>query len=146
MLFCVVSLLAYKKGDVIDSQTIQALKMEEGKVYIIDFFASWCHSCKREMPTLSTLSRKIDPKKVELIGVDVDEDITLGKAFQRELRSQNKLTFRVLNDFEGKIVSQFAPIGIPALYIIKNGKIIAVEVGAKDHIDTIVLKHLKEIQ
>ncbi len=144
-LFSTVTLLAFQQGDILDSQTNQALEMEKGKVYIVDFFASWCHSCKRELPILSKLSQQLDHKRVQLIGVDVDENEADAKIFQRNLQAEKKLSFKVINDPDGKIVSHFKPVGIPALYIIKDEKVIAILIGAKDHINTLILQHIKDI-
>ncbi len=58
------------------------MKLEAGKIYVIDFFASWCESCKKEMPLLIKVSKEMDREKFELIGVDVDEDIKMVKSFK----------------------------------------------------------------
>ncbi len=79
------------------------MKLEAGKIYVIDFFASWCESCKKEMPLLIKASKEMDREKFELIGVDVDEDIKKGKEFQRE----QSISFRVVDDPKGEIIKAF---------------------------------------
>ena len=80
-----LNLMALDIGDYVPSNTIKLLKMKKNKVYIVDFFASWCHSCEKELPLLVKLQNKIEQSKVELIGVDVDENIAEGKKFQKKI-------------------------------------------------------------
>jgi len=139
-----VLLYAYQKGDVIDKEIAQKLALDKEKVYIVDFFASWCHSCKREIPSLSKLNESLDKQKTEIIGIDVDENTADGKKFQNELKQENKLNFKVIDDPKGEIVKKFNPVAIPAIYIVKNLKVEAVIIGAKDNIDEIIKNNLKE--
>jgi len=137
------TLFSYEKGEHLEKDIIRTLQLKADKIYIIDFFASWCRSCKREMPDLAKLDRMIDHQKVEMIGIDVDEDPACAAKFQQTLKHAGDLPFRVINDPQGKIISRFNPVGTPAVYIIKNHKIAAMEIGAKDHIDQRIMKHLE---
>ena len=98
------------------------------------------------MPHLSKVNDTIDKSKIELIGIDVDENLEKGQTFQKELREAKSLNFRVVDDPKGEIVKLFEPVGIPALYIVKDGKVIDFLFGAKDNIDKLLLDVLKELQ
>ncbi len=139
-------LFSYQKGDMVSKEIKNKLNIQENKIYVIDFFASWCSSCKREMPHLSKVNDTIDKSKIELIGIDVDENLEKGQTFQKELREAKSLNFRVVDDPKGEIVKLFEPMGIPALYIVKDGKVIDFLFGAKDDIDKLLLDVLKELQ
>ena len=139
-------LFSYQKGDMVSKEIKNKLNIQENKIYVIDFFASWCSSCKREMPHLSKVNDTIDKSKIELIGIDVDENLEKGQTFQKELREAKSLNFRVVDDPKGEIVKLFEPVGIPALYIVKDGKVIDFLFGAKDDIDKLLLDVLKELQ
>ncbi len=139
-------LFSYQKGDMVSKEIKNKLNIQENKIYVIDFFASWCSSCKREMPYLSKVNDTIDKSKIELIGIDVDENLEKGQTFQKELREAKSLNFRVVDDPKGEIVKLFEPMGIPALYIVKDGKVIDFLFGAKDDIDKLLLDVLKELQ
>ncbi len=56
----------------------QALKQWQGKPLVINFWASWCPPCVREMPELSALQQEIGSSHVQIIGVGIDtaENIT----------------------------------------------------------------------
>ena len=137
-------LFGYQKGDVVSPEVAQKIGLTEEKIYVIDFFASWCDSCKREMPTLSRFSDASSREKIEVIGIDVDQDPQKAAAFQKEMKEADALTFRVINDPKGEIIRHFDPVGMPALYVIRDGKVTAVILGAKDHIDKILHQAVKE--
>jgi len=139
-------LFSYQKGDMVSKEIKEKLNIKDDKIYVIDFFASWCASCKREMPQLSSVNDAIDKSKIELIGIDVDEDLKKGQTFQKERREAKELNFRVVDDSKGEIVKLFEPVGMPALYIVKEGKIVDFLFGARDDIDTLLLGVLKELE
>ncbi len=109
-------------------------------VVVIDFFASWCVSCKKELPLIEKLSKQIT--SVQFIGVDVDEEKEDGLAFQKKLG----LSFHVYNDEKQKIIKNFNPEGVPAIYILKNGTIKKIRIGAIDNVDKVLKKDLAEIK
>ncbi len=139
-------LFSYQKGDTISQEMQNRLNVKEDKIYIIDFFASWCGSCEKEIPYISKVHQKVDSSQVEIIGIDVDKDIEKAKSFQKELKSKNALTFRVINDPQNNIIKEFKPIGMPALFYIQNNKVIDVIYGAVDNIDEVILSDLKRLQ
>ena len=139
-------LSAYQIGDSVESKVEEKLNLTTEKVYVIDFFASWCHSCRKEMPYLSKLNNMIDKNQIVLLGIDTDSDISKGKKFQKELREDKKLNFDVINDPESEIIKEFNPIGMPALFIVKDKKVVGSIIGAHDDIDKLVLAKLKELK
>lgn len=141
-----INLFAYQKDDVLPESLIQYLGMKEDKVYVLDFFASWCGSCKKEIPLISIVNSKIDSSKVEIIGIDVDKDVNTGIKFQESLKAKGKLNFRVINDPQNLVISKFNPVGMPTLYYVKDKKIVGIITGAIDGIDEQILKDLKGFQ
>jgi len=140
------NLLAYKINDEISSSMAAHLNLNEDKIYVIDFFASWCGSCKKEIPLISQVNLKIDNTKVEIIGIDVDKKVTDGIKFQQRLKKEGKLNFRVINDPQNLIISEFNPKGMPTLYYVKNKKVIAIITGAVDKINSKILDDLEGIE
>jgi thiol-disulfide isomerase/thioredoxin len=88
MKFIITSLLVstllfgYQKGDMVSPTISKKLDLKNDKIYIIDFFASWCGSCKEEMPLLIKASQEMNKSKFELVGVNIDEELAKGEAFQ----------------------------------------------------------------
>ena len=133
------NLQAYKIGDTIEPNISKILELDKSKITVVDFFASWCISCAKELPLINDLHKSSDSKKIEILGVDTDKDIKKGKAFQKKLA----LDFRVYNDSSQDVIGAFDPIGMPACYIIKNGKIVDAIFGAVDDIDKKLAKKIE---
>ena len=61
------SLTAQKGGTV-------TLSGEKGRVVLVNFWATWCDSCKEELPVLQELQRRHSGDRFELLAVSVDDD------------------------------------------------------------------------
>ncbi|MGP2655869.1 TlpA family protein disulfide reductase [Malaciobacter sp. WC5094] len=132
------SLLAYKLGDKLDNDVIEKLGIKNDNITIVDFFASWCASCEKELPLINKLHKE-EKEKITFIGVATDKDVNEGKAFIKRLG----ITFNVISDSEYEIVNKFQPIGMPALYYIKNGTVVKVLYGAIDNVDEVIKNDVK---
>jgi cytochrome c biogenesis protein CcmG/thiol:disulfide interchange protein DsbE len=55
----------------LDGQTFD-LSSLHGKVVLVNFWATWCAPCRREMPTLDAFYRRYQSQGLELIGISVD--------------------------------------------------------------------------
>ena len=139
-------LLAYQKGDLLSPEMAAHLGLEKNKLYVIDFFASWCGSCQKEIPLICSADKKIDHTKIEIIGIDVDQKPQQGIAFQKGLKEQHHLKFKIVNDPQNLVISKFAPVGMPTLYYVKNRKVLKVITGAVDEIDQQILDDPKEME
>ena len=49
------------------------LKSSAGNVILVDFWATWCAPCRKEMPLLAKLDSRLRPKRFRLITVSADE-------------------------------------------------------------------------
>ena len=137
--FSIANVYAYKVGDSLPQNVVNQLGLNDSKVYVIDFFASWCASCKIELPLISKLNNNINKSKYKIIGIDVDEELEEGKDFVKSLN----LNFDIIYDNENSLIEKFEPIGVPAIYYIKNNKVIKVIYGAVHNIDKKILDDLK---
>ncbi len=139
LLFSSISLMALERGDTISSDIQERLELETDKVYVINFFASWCKSCKKELPLVSKIYNE---KVVKIVGVNVDKKKEDGEKFVNELL----LPFPIVYDTEKNLVETFDPLGFPAIYYVKNGQILNVLFGAVDNIDEKIINTLKEMK
>jgi len=130
-------LWGYEIGDPVDPQIASRLHLQKGTQVLL-FFASWCHSCARELPQLKDFSSP----GVELVGVDVDEDLRAARRFQKKL----SLPFRVINDPQGEIISQFNPVAIPAIYIVSDGVVKDRIIGSHPDIRALLQERLRRIE
>lgn len=140
------SLFAYEKGEHINKEMLTTLKLQKDKLYIIDFFASWCGSCKKELPLLAKVNTKIDTSKVEIIGIDVDSKLAKALAFQKKMKAAGAINFTVINDTDNTIIRDFKAVGMPTLYYVKNGKVLDIIVGAVHDIDKKIMGDIKKLK
>jgi thiol-disulfide isomerase/thioredoxin len=52
--------------------TSQSLSAFKGKPIVVNFWASWCGPCVKEMPTLAALHREYEKKGIAFVGLGVD--------------------------------------------------------------------------
>jgi len=50
------------------------LKEYRGKVVVLDFWATWCHGCKEEIPWFAEFERKYGNQGLTVIGVSMDDE------------------------------------------------------------------------
>lgn len=131
---------AYDVGDKVPEVISKQLKLDPKKISVVDFFASWCTSCEKEIPLLQAMP--LNPKTAILIGVCTDEELADGLAFQKKLG----ITFAVTNDQQQQIVAAFNPLGMPAIYLIHQGQVKARFYGAMADIDKKIQQAINRIQ
>lgn len=63
----------------------------ENKTLVINFWATWCTPCRREMPDLQKLADALDRDRFVVIGVSIDDDSNLAREFllQHDIRFPN---------------------------------------------------------
>jgi thiol-disulfide isomerase/thioredoxin len=102
-----------------------ALSSLRGKVVLIDFWASWCGPCRKEMPNVKRVYEKYKNKGFEIYGVSLDKD----RAAWLEAISKDGLTWPQVSDlkfWQSEAVQIYAIQSIPHTVLIsKEGKILA---------------------
>lgn len=63
-----------------DQGVNQALSQYQGKIIVVNFWATWCPPCREEMPELSQIQHEFKAKNVVVVGIAIDE-LTLVKTF-----------------------------------------------------------------
>lgn len=98
------------------------LESYQGKVLLMNFWATWCGPCRSEMPVFQQLGAKYAPDGFEILALNFGES---AETIQRFLTDQ-QLDLKVGMDVSGKINLAYKVLGYPTTYVIgRDGKIIA---------------------
>jgi peroxiredoxin len=97
------------------------LSKQRGKVVLVDFWATWCDSCREEMPQLKDYYNEFKEKGFEIIGISLDSSEKKLKEYIRENNLAWKFSFSG-NVWKDKTVLQYGVNSIPSYWLIdKNG-------------------------
>jgi len=103
-----------------------------GKIVVCNFWATWCPPCREEIPMLVALSRNMEPKGVEIVGIAIDF-----AAKVRDFVKDYKITYPVLlAGADGLDLMRAAGNEVGGLpyttFLDRQGKIVHEKLGALD--------------
>jgi thiol-disulfide isomerase/thioredoxin len=102
------------------------LPATEGKVLLVDFWASWCAPCKESFPSLAKIHAEYASRGLLVIGVSVDDKATDYRSFL----TRHKPPFLTLRDQGKKLVSAVAVPAMPTSFLVsREGRVLAVFKG-----------------
>ncbi len=91
----------------------------EGKVVLVNFWATWCPPCRKEMPALQRLSARLDTEPFVVLGVNVGEDPERIADFLQSLPVP--LGFPILLDRGGDASRDWAVRVVPTTWVVDRG-------------------------
>ncbi len=104
----------------------------KGKVVLVDFWATWCGPCIRELPNVLDTYRKHHGKGFEIVGISLDESQEKLNAFTKE----QGMTWQQFFDgkvWQNKLAQKYGVNSIPATYLLdKEGKIIGKDMRGEE--------------
>lgn len=101
----------------------------KSKVVFINFWASWCGPCRKEMPAMEKLYNKYKKKGFVILAINYMEKKEKAKSFIEEMQ----LTFPALLDLDGSVSKLFKVYALPSSFFIdKKGRIRGVAYGARE--------------
>ena len=102
-----------------------------GKVVMVNFWATWCPPCRKEMPSMQHLWQEMARNDFHMLAVNVGEDDEQVFGFSFELGSE--IDFPIVFDQHMKISRAYRVPGLPTSYLIdKNGKIAMRAIGDRN--------------
>jgi peroxiredoxin len=114
--------------------------LPEGEVILLNFWATWCPPCRKEMPSMAVLHRKYAEKGLKVVAVSVDRDANDLSAFVREY----KLPFQVLHDADSSVSHSYGVFRYPETFLIdRQGEVRYHLVGAVEWMSESVTKRIE---
>ncbi|MCK5002297.1 MAG: TlpA family protein disulfide reductase [Gammaproteobacteria bacterium] len=102
-----------------------------GKVVLLNFWATWCPPCKREMPSMERVYQNHQDDDFTVIGVNQMEDGDRIFAFTGSL--DLRPTFNILLDTDSRVSQAYNVRGLPTTYLIdKKGRVRYRAVGGRE--------------
>ncbi len=98
-----------------------------GKIVLLDFWATWCPPCRKELPSIEKLHRELADKDVVVLGIN-DEDAGTVKGFLKK----HEYTIATLMDSKKNVHRMYGARAIPTVIVIdRNGVIRAHYIGGR---------------
>jgi thiol-disulfide isomerase/thioredoxin len=97
----------------------------EGKVVLLDFWATWCGPCREALPHMKRIAQKFAGQPLVILSISLDNDEQKWKAFV----AQNEMTWLQYRDggFEGPIAKLFDVRAIPHTFTIDSDGVLQEE-------------------
>jgi peroxiredoxin len=96
-----------------------SLAAQRGTPLVVNFWATWCGPCEREIPTLQAASERYGDR-VQIVGVDQGESAETVRAFAEEYG----MTFPIPLDMDGAVGWDFNVQGLPTSFFIDGDGVI----------------------
>jgi thiol-disulfide isomerase/thioredoxin len=127
-------------GTLVQTETLS----NDGKPFIIDFFATWCKPCNRELSAIAEVYDEWkDETGVKIFAVSIDQAQNINKV--KPLVDQNEWEYEVLLDPNSEFLKALGGQMIPFVVVVDgNGNIVAKHSGYTDGGENELIKEVHE--
>ena len=98
----------------------RALTDYQGKIVLLDFWASWCGPCRKSLPSYNQMYEELGDQDFEIIAINIDEDPTDGLLFLERYA----VDYLVLKDPDASVPPQYQLKVMPSSFLIGRDGII----------------------
>jgi peroxiredoxin len=106
-----------------------SLASYQGKVVLLNFWATWCTPCRGEIPQFVEFQNTLGPQGLQLIGISMDDDAKPVHEFYQQFKMNYPVAIGSANLAE----SYGGVLGLPVTFLIgRDGRIAAKYIGATD--------------
>lgn len=114
-----------------------------GKFVLLNFWATWCPPCVKEMPSMERLAKRFEGRPFVVVGISLDEE---GAAKVNPFIAKLGITFPILLDPESKISGHYGANDLPTTFLINpGGKVVMAAKGERDWNSEEIAGYLKEV-
>lgn len=143
------AVLALERGDTpppIDLPDLEGARVDlaelEGKVVVVDFWASWCGPCREAMPVLEALHKRHHEQGLVVVGVNLDRN---PKRMRRFLQS-HPVSFRIVHDRNMEVAGRYQPPVMPSSFLIaRDGTLRYLHAGFGEDTEALLSSHVAKL-
>ncbi|MBT9566837.1 MAG: TlpA family protein disulfide reductase [Thiobacillus sp.] len=107
------------------------LAQYKGRVVLVNFWATWCPPCRREMPSMERLAQQLKGEPFAVLAVNVGENADMIGLFTSQLETE--LSFPILLDRQSKTMQAWKVGGLPTTYLVdKQGRVVGGAIGGRE--------------
>ena len=122
--------------------TLQALEQWRGKVLVVNFWATWCPPCLREIPDFAKVSRRFTGAPVQFVGISIDKPDNVRK-FATELQVPYPLLIAPLQTLEITAALGNTAQALPFTAIFdQRGEVEMIRLGTLNEVEQIGRAHV----
>jgi thiol-disulfide isomerase/thioredoxin len=121
-----------------------SLESYRGKVVLLNFWATWCPPCRREIPSMEALHQAFKDEAFAILAINEWETEDHVFAFMGQLPVEPG--FPILFDLDSEVAQSFGVMGLPTTLLLDTqGKIVYRAVGGRDFDHPEVKKIIREL-
>ncbi len=114
-----------------------------GKPVIVNFWATWCPPCRKEMPSMERAWQKIQAEGIAMIGINVGEDFDTVFGFTGDI----DISFPLLLDTDSSATKKWPIRGLPTTYVVNpQGEIVYQALGERQWDDEDLLDIVRALR
>ncbi len=127
----------------LDGRT-QRLSGQRGKVVLVNFWATWCPPCRKELPSMQRLWEKLKSEPFAMHAIDTGE--TAEEILPFIFATGTELTFPILLDRDNRTLGQWPVVALPTTFIVdKQGRVTYRSVGGREWDDPTLIEELRRL-
>jgi peroxiredoxin len=118
------------------------LQEQRGQVVLVNFWATWCGPCRKEMPHLNRIADKYKSSGLVMLGVNVDDDVRNAA----EVAAKLGVRFPVLLDTDKKVSRLYDLNAMPSTLVIdRSGRVRYLHRGYQDGYEDLYDKQIRDL-
>ena len=111
-----------------------------GRVVVVNFWATWCPPCRKELPSLGRLQKLFKPEQLRVLAVNIGEDEETVFSFLPDP------PFTILLDQKSTSLRNWQVKGLPSTFVVdREGRIVLRAVGGREFDDAATVARLREL-